>query len=208
MKLSEIIWGDIDPYEHTEYSNSPLPLEGFHLKCPLLESLIDWYQPKRILEIGVHRGGSLCWMAECAPEAELLGVDPWHYEIFNWRKEHRRRRYFTAYDYFKRCVTSRHLQDRVTYLPMASDNAFKLFDEAGITFDFAYIDGGHSHLQCYKDLINTRAICSGPIVVDDFEPGRFDGIVRACNEFGEPYEVEGRKAVFYGNAGRPSNSDG
>lgn len=202
MKIREALWGEVDPYEGVKKPKEPLPYEGFQTRCPVLAGEIDKRKPKRILEIGTHRGASACWMAECAPQAEVLTVDTWNLVRFCFQTPERLRRYATAKDYFRSCVLSRGLERRVTYLPMPSDDAFALLQERApfIRFDLAYIDGGHSERQCKKDIQNALVITDGPIIVDDYEPGRFEGVVQAvmavCASKGLIFSKRNRKAVL------------
>lgn len=200
--LRRKLWGGADPYIGLEKPKEELPLQGFQLRCPVLAEEVIRAKPKYILEIGAHRGASICWMAENAPHAELLSVDPWVLNEFCFKAADRIIRYGTARDYFRACVLSRNLENRVTYLPMLSNEAFEVMKQKipDVRFGVAYIDGGHSYKQCLSDMENARLITDGPIIVDDYEADRFPGVYRSVNEFALKYDLQitkgNRKAIL------------
>ncbi len=203
--LRRTLWGEVDPYQGV-LKEAPLPLKGPHQQCPLLAGLIADLKPKRILEVGAYYGAATVWMAECArgadPSSEVLTVDPWMGHAFAWTRPKWRARMVGAHDYFKRLVVSRGLRDVITYLPMVSAEAWKVAMHHGLKFQLAYIDGGHTYPDVRDDLALWSQVVepAGVIVCDDYEPERFDGVIRAVKEFcgQSPWraEVIGRKAVL------------
>lgn len=190
--LRSLLWGDTDPYEGVAPNDGKL--DGFHVRCPVLASLCEGRE--RILETGAHRGASAIHMALCSG-GEVLTCDPWALDARTFLNARRRDKYGFAFDAFRRTVVARRLTEKVTYLPMPSSEAFKVCARFGLRFDLAYVDGGHGYETCLEDIREAKALTDGPVVVDDYEPGRFDGVVRAVNEQQGRISIEGRKAIIW-----------
>ena len=198
-------WGGADPYAGVERPEAELELVGFQERSQALADVVRKANPKRILEIGTHRGASAVWMAEYAPTAEVLCVDQWLVDASMFDRQGDVSRYALARDYFQRQVLSRNLEDRITWLPMQSEEFFNALDAhmPDMRFDMAYIDGGHDYRSAMLDLEGALRYVDGPIVVDDYELPAWPHVVQAVNDLAEDLNlqvsVKEQKAVINGD---------
>lgn len=201
--IRKAIWHSLDPYEgFHEWAGKDVPLDGWDIRSKVIEDEIRNTGAKLVLEVGSHRGASACWMAEVMGEdGHVLTIDPWTF-YGKYKYDHRLARFAYARDYFRKCVVAYGLCDRITYLPMRSDDAFRMFENSFSEwrFDFGYVDGGHSYEQCSRDLENVAKYVTGSIVVDDYHPEDWPGVTDAVDEFAEKHgrtkTIMGRKAVL------------
>lgn len=201
--IREAFWGEVDPYKPVAgYEGPELDLQGFDLCNDRIRREIERRNPQTILEIGAFKGASAIWMAQCAPDAHVLTIDPWRLPVYYFDSRTRLERFAFSKEYFLKCVKSRGLQDRITYLPMLSNEARALIAQKTpeLRFDFAYIDGDHEYRACFQDLESYAPLVDGPVVVDDYMDDWPD-VMKAVEDFVGAYpqweiDAEGRKAIL------------
>jgi predicted O-methyltransferase YrrM len=154
---------------------------GIDVRC-FIHWLAVKLQPQSYLEVGVRRGFSMAMVAAQCPEAAIYGFDLWIPEYTGVsnpgpqfvQSEMRR----LGYNKKVRLVNG----DSHKTLPAFFGNGGgRLWDRLRIggaakakstTFDLIVIDGDHSLLGGYQDLLDTMPHCSvgGVVVFDDIAP--------------------------------------
>lgn len=117
----------------------------------LLE-ILDKIKPKKILEIGVHRGGMLETLHLAFPGAELWGIDT----------------DFSQLEFVKFNAI------------VGDSNDIDVRDQAGTNFDFIFVDGDHNYsavkndFELYSPLVNP----TGVMAFHDIArlPGAIEGV--------------------------------
>lgn len=130
---------------------------------------------KLIVELGSWVGLSTRWMLDRAPNATLIAIDHWRggpenkddpllpflYETF----------LSNCWDYRQRLIPLRDDTDRGTNELL----------ELGIKPNLAYIDAGHEFKNVFEDIFRCGKF-GCPLVGDDFNPNRWDTVVKAVWE--------------------------
>ncbi len=140
-------------------------------------------QPKNYLEVGVRRGFSMAMVAARAPEAEIFGFDMWMKDYAGvenpgaaFVKSELRK---IGYEKKIHLIEGDSHQTLPAFFgaPNASlKNRLKLALTARMRpadFDLVVIDGDHSLLGAYADLLDAMPHCAvgGAVVFDDILPG-------------------------------------
>lgn len=158
----------------------------------IISSLIAFYRPKNLLEIGTFNGNTTLQMALNAPEDAIihtLDLPPLEVATkepvltsdlpFILEKDKRQRKYLNSRASFK---IRQYLGDSTSY-------DFKLFAQNRL-LDFVFIDGGHSY-ECVKsDTQKTLQLLApgGIILWHDFIP-HYSGIYRYLHELRQKLNV-------------------
>lgn len=153
-----------------------------HLDSGKLEtrSFVSWLAktilPSHYLEIGVRRGFSMAMVASRVPEVEIYGFDIWISKYGGVRNPGPK---FVQAELnrigYKKVVNFISGDSHVT-LPNFFNNSLKKPSKAiykhPLYFDLITIDGDHSLLGAYKDLVTTMPYCSigGAVIFDDISP--------------------------------------
>ena len=181
-----------------------------------IRSVLHWlamkFQPKTYLEVGVRRGFSLAMVASQCHEAEIYGFDLWipHYAgVDNPGPE------FVQSE-MKKVGYKKNLHlvngDSHKTLPAFFGNGsvgfWNRLRSVGAkrrpeTFDVIAIDGDHSLLGSYQDLVDTMPHCApgGVVVFDDIVPDvsptnpNADGIKKEWGE--DPYGWKNPLGVWH-----------
>jgi predicted O-methyltransferase YrrM len=144
-------------------------------------------QPRTYLEVGVRRGFSMAMVASIASQAEVYGFDLWIPGYFGPDTPSSS---FVQSEFVQsemaslKCHKKVHLitGDSHRTLPaFFGSSRASLWDKARLawrfrqrptTFDLITIDGDHSLLGAYQDLVDTMTHCSvgGAVVFDDIAP--------------------------------------
>jgi predicted O-methyltransferase YrrM/tetratricopeptide (TPR) repeat protein len=125
--------------------------------------------PKRVLEIGTFAGTSLIKILRLYPDAKGVAIDRWkNYdefgaEILSTMEEDDIERIF--YENLLKAGVS----DRVTALKGDSVEMLLRLHQNKERFDFIYVDGSHTCLDCYTDMVLSWGLleCGGVLAVDD-----------------------------------------
>lgn len=188
-----------------------------------IRSLLHWlamkFHPRTYLEVGVRRGFSLAMVASQCPEAEIYGFDLWipQYAGVDNPGPKFVQSEMTKVGYKKRL----HLfnGDSHKTLPAFFGNGrvglwnrLKIGGRANprpATFDLIAIDGDHSLLGSYQDLLDTMPFCSlgGVVVFDDIvpeiSPANEDALKKEWGE--DPYGWKSPLGVWHAIQDRFSN---
>lgn len=171
------------------------------LKVSYLEALtLHWFAGRvpeggRILEVGSGSGGSLACMA-LAGQAELWAVDPFEpYSETNCgptvhgvREGNEAEFWETARHYSYAGRVKQIKQDSHTAAAQCPDGAFPL----------VFVDGNHTCGIVRKDLSLywKKVAPGGTMLVHDYTT-RFPGVIRAMQEWGQPYAVVAGTSIAY-----------
>ena len=129
-----------------------------HESMYLLWKIIEYFEPKNILEIGFGKGQTLGLVCEVAnPNSKIVSVD-------------------ISYQYLDE-FTKLFPDKEVTFIEIDSKNL--MLDQ---TFDFIIVDGDHSYSGVKKDLENCFSMLdqNGILVMDDWL--HFDGVSQVVQE--------------------------
>jgi predicted O-methyltransferase YrrM len=144
-----------------------LPVGGGHKQ--IFERALALAKPKRILEIGTYAGRSLIEMMKRCPGASGVAIDTWkNYDedgisILKNIQDNRIEELFYAN------VKQAGMENRV--IALKGDSADRLMEliEQKQRFDFIYVDGSHTCLDCYTDMVLAWKLLTpgGTLAVDD-----------------------------------------
>jgi SAM-dependent methyltransferase len=129
-----------------------------HESMYVLWKILEYFDPKNILEIGFGKGQTLGIVCEVAgPKSKIVSVD-------------------ISYQYLD-AFTKLFPDKEVTFIEIDSKNL--MLDQ---TFDFIIIDGNHSYDAVKKDLENCFSMLdqTGILVMDDWL--NFDGVSQVVQE--------------------------
>jgi predicted O-methyltransferase YrrM len=166
--IKQYLVSDADGLSYAEMYNwtHDLPSGSIHL---FLEALAA-ANPKDILEIGTFAGTSLIKMLRLYPDAKGYAIDSWK----NYKEdgaeeimENIEKNQISVV--FENNIKNAGLSDRVTALK--GDSVDKLLElvRDKKSFDFIYVDGSHTCLDCYSDMILAWNLLrkGGVLAVDD-----------------------------------------
>lgn len=154
---------------------------GIETRC-FLSWLARELQPKAYLEIGVRRGFSMAMVASRVTESEIYGFDFW---VANYGGVHNPGPKFVQFEmqkigyektiHFFSGNSHRTLPAFFRSTKASFWNRIKLnckSKQRPVAFDLITIDGDHSLLGAYRDLIDTMPHCAvgGVVVFDDIAP--------------------------------------
>jgi predicted O-methyltransferase YrrM len=140
-------------------------------------------QPKNYLEVGVRRGFSMAMVAARSPETEIYGFDMW---IKNYADVPNPGENFVRSEIqklgYKKKIHLINGDSHQTLRAFFGSKKAKLRDRLKSgwntkskpeNFDLITIDGDHSLLGAYQDLLDTMPHCAvgGVVVFDDIQPG-------------------------------------
>jgi tetratricopeptide (TPR) repeat protein/cephalosporin hydroxylase len=144
-----------------------LPAGGGHKQ--IFERTLALAKPQRILEIGTYAGRSLIEMMKRCPDSTGVAIDTWkNYDeegisILKNIQDNRIEELFYAN------VKQVGMTHRITALK--GDSADRLMEliEQKQRFDFIYVDGSHTCLDCYTDMVLAWKLLvpGGTLAVDD-----------------------------------------
>jgi hypothetical protein len=138
-------------------------LQGWHSDRPVFARLIDEVRPEIILEAGSWRGASAIHMARVsmglAPLPHLFCIDTWLGSLDMILRPDRpgyhlprRRGYPQVYFQFLHNVAGHGFTDRITPVPMTSQDGARWCAFHGIRAKLIYIDGSHLYADVLADL--------------------------------------------------------
>jgi len=126
----------------------------------LLTEIIIEFQPRFVLEIGTYFGGGSQILAKALAETEsglLVTIDS------NSERAEEVTRRIEEWD--------ENVRERVTFMSNSSEQFFNSFDRVWQpTIDIAVVDGDHTYLGAYSDIVRSAQRISGGglIIIDDF----------------------------------------
>lgn len=141
------------------------------------------------VEIGVFKGEFSDIILNIVNPKKLYLVDPWCGVIKSGDKNGLNVEYINGNEYFKNNILPKYNNDsRVEIIKSCSNELIKLDDNF---FDWGYIDGDHSYEGVKYDLTLLRnKIKSGGIIMGhDYVLPRFEGVVKAVDEFCNKYNL-------------------
>lgn len=143
-------------------------------------------QPK-ILEIGTWTGTSLISLVKNIPNSIGIGVDCWKNST-NYSSDEKNFCFIEelgVQQSFNKNINIAGLKDRIIGIKSDSTKFLLLQIKLGEKFDFIYVDGGHTMLQTFSDLILAWNVLNknGIFIIDDylFQYEERDGLVEVDN---------------------------
>lgn len=135
------------------------------------EKVINEIKPKVVLEVGTYKSMYPYFLKTNLPEVKVhtFGIN-----------EESKKCVDLVNQYFE--------EDFVTFYVGDSTQTLTEFDPDDITFDVAWVDGGHTYDVAYSDLINCARLEIPEVLIDDVDMGE---VRRALNDFlSNSYENE------------------
>jgi len=128
-----------------------------------------------IVELGSWMGLSTRWFTDVAPWASVVAIDHWKGGPENKDDPSLPRLYeqFVANCWNKR--------SKIIPLRMTTSEGIKVLKDMCIKADLVYVDAGHEYNFVLNDIIDCGPF-NCPIVGDDFNPNRWEGVVRGVWE--------------------------
>jgi tetratricopeptide (TPR) repeat protein len=144
-----------------------LPLGGGHKQ--MFEQALAVANPKRILEIGTYAGRSLIEMMKRYPAAMGVAIDSWrNYDEDNLSSLKNIQENNIEEMFYENVRKAGMLHRVVAYKGDSVDRLAELL-QRGEKFDFIYVDGSHTCLDCYTDMVFAwkMLVPGGVLAVDD-----------------------------------------
>jgi tetratricopeptide (TPR) repeat protein len=145
-----------------------LPPKGGHKQK--FEEAIQIAAPRRVLEIGTYAGRSLIEiMKRCSPQTTGVAIDSWkNYEEENL-SQLRNIQENNIEQVFYQNIQKAGMSERVKALKGDSVDRLLELIEKKESFDFIYVDGSHTCLDCYTDMVLAwkLLVSGGVMAVDD-----------------------------------------
>jgi tetratricopeptide (TPR) repeat protein len=145
-----------------------LPPNGGHKQK--FEQAIQVAAPRRVLEIGTYAGRSLIEiMKRCSPQTTGVAIDSWkNYEEENL-SQLRNIQENNIEQVFYQNIQKAGMAQRVKAIKGDSVDRLLELIERKETFDFIYVDGSHTCLDCYTDMVLAwkLLVSGGVMAVDD-----------------------------------------
>lgn len=184
----------------TIWDNLPVLPEDFQSfpssQSPIFKELCDRHQPKRIIEVGSWKGGSVAqWATHAGPECKIYCVDTWLEAADTYIKKLRGYRvpmqngHPMTYWTFLSNVRRWGFQKQVFPLVNTSTIGAQILGYHGVKAPIVYIDGDHAYRQAYNDLVDYWPLveAGGSMLVDDLVT--FPGVYAACLRFIEENQL-------------------
>lgn len=131
----------------------------------------------RYVELGVHTGASICFLAQRLKETErpfiLYGVDLWQGGINDYARD-------DDYDVFIQRVSSLGLANDI--FPIRSDSAQAAKRWPDKTVDFVFIDAAHDYESVKKDILAWQPLIKSGGILSGHDYGEPCGVKQAVDE--------------------------
>lgn len=193
MTIRQLLHPDADPYE--DFEPRPQMLYGWNSTAPNFKHVINETQPDLIIEVGSWLGRSAIHMASLC-DAHIVCVDTWLGQHYFWSNDRYRddlalvHGYPSVYFQFLSNIVHAKLQERITPLPLPSQNGAGRLSALGITSKLIYIDASHKYedvvqdINAYWPLVESGGILFG----DDWSV--YADVNRAVEEFAAVHRVK------------------
>lgn len=173
-----------------------LPINGGHKHK--FEEALRIAQPRHVLEIGTYAGRSLIEILKrCSPETRGVAIDSWkNYEEENL-SQLRNIQENRIEEIFHQNVKKAGMTHRVTALKGDSVDRLLELVERREKFDFIYVDGSHTCLDCYTDMVLAwKLLVSGGVMAVDDVLYHYDKVM-AGDQLGYPLRGKEHFMVKY-----------
>ncbi|MEQ6248347.1 class I SAM-dependent methyltransferase [Sulfitobacter sp. HNIBRBA3233] len=182
-----------DAFADYQFDESRVDFSGWNSTHPFFRRLLEEFQPKLIIELGVWKGMSSLHMAvqskKLGLKTEILSIDTWlgssaHLSTSGRRDELRPQNgYPTLYQTFLANVHSKGMTDVIVPLPMDGTLAAFALTRLGVKADMIHIDASHEYEACLHDFRNYWDLLAddGVMLCDDY--GNWPDVSRAVCQF-------------------------
>jgi predicted O-methyltransferase YrrM len=190
------IWRGHDPLHNLSANLFEFDIQGWNSQHAYLRDGILELRPLVVVEIGVWKGASSIFMAECLKQTEsrgaLIAVDTWLGSFEHWLAPDYHAQmsflqgYPAMYHKFASNVVRAGVADYVVPLPIDSINAAHILRGHGIVPGMIHLDGAHDYESVMADLRTWWPLLApgGLLVGDDYDTdGGFVQLRRAFDEF-------------------------
>lgn len=142
----------------------------------ILATLVEKHRPKRIIEVGTHKGGSAYrWAQLAGPECRIYCVDTWLEAadaVLATKKTYAmsyKNGHPVTYWQFLKNMKHFGVHKQITPIINTSSEGAIILKAHGITAPLIYIDGTHTYRGCYNDLCDYWELLEpgGSMLVDD-----------------------------------------
>lgn len=161
------------------------------MKQPLIENfyrIFDWYQPKKICEIGTHNGKSAYQMCKYLLE-KGIDLDYTGYDLFELANEESHKKEHNGKGNGEMRIAKSKLEELKHKYPNFKYKLIKGYTQDTLIkkkkYDFAFIDGGHSYETVKHDY---SMLEDTPIII--FDDYQIAGVAKFVNELKDIYEID------------------
>lgn len=159
----------------------------------IFEKLVKKHQPKTIIEVGTHKGGSaMRWAKLAGPECRVYCVDTWleaadavlcankTYTVY-YRNGHP-----VTYWQFLKNMKEMGVHKQITPIINTSSEGAIILAAHKVTAPLIYIDGSHTYRACYHDICDYWKLLEpgGSMLIDDLVlyPDVYAAVMHFCAE--------------------------
>lgn len=189
-----------------------LDLQGWNSEHDIFPTLFEALRPRVILDVGVWKGRSACFLAHQLARLKIDGVvvaiDTFQGSPEHWNRDRPdrafdslrlRHGYPGLYWQFLSNVVLTGMHSRILPLAQTSENAALILRRLKLKAELIHIDAAHEYEPVLRDarLYWSLLAPGGALVGDDFE---WEGVARAAREFaaevGQALEVQNPKWIL------------
>ena len=164
----------------------------------IFESMLERFRGKecKILEIGTYVGTSVISMLKYLPDATATVIDMW--KNYNENTSLNTLEENGIEEIFYENVKKAEMDSRIEILKGDSKDILKDLITKNKRYNFIYVDGSHTYLDCYNDMVSSLKLLSnnGILAIDDYlwmsenREDEKDRPYHAVNDFIEKYSDE------------------
>jgi predicted O-methyltransferase YrrM len=162
-------------------------------KSDIFKELVEKHRPKRIIEVGSWKGGSLMqWAAHAGPDCTLYSVDTWLEAasgILSSNKSYKvpqKHGHPMTYWVFLNNLHNAGIARQVVPIINTSTIGAQILEAHQITAPIIYIDGDHGYEQAHRDLKDYWELLEpgGSMLVDDLTafPSVYAAVIQFVQE--------------------------
>lgn len=148
------------------------------------EDLLDFLPKNSVgVEVGVFKGEFSDIILDVVKPSMFYLIDPWIGTLHSGDKNGNNIEYINGEQYFDDIIQQKYANKENVKVLRTTSGILRTFDDN--YFEWCYIDGNHSYLGVNHDLniLRNKVKKNGIIMGHDYLTPRFQGVVKAVNQF-------------------------